>query len=42
MNERIEEAQNYRKELKDFENQEAECVELLRQKNSEKKRKTLH
>jgi len=32
VNERIEEAQNYRKELKDFENQEAERVELLRQK----------
>lgn len=41
VNERIEEAQNYRKELKDFENQEAERVELLRQKNSEKQRKTL-
>ena len=41
VNERIEEAQNYRKELKDFENQEAERVELLRQKNTEKQRKTL-
>ncbi|CDW84231.1 UNKNOWN [Stylonychia lemnae] len=41
INERIEEAMNYRKELKDLEVQEAERVEKLRNENAEKQRKTL-
>lgn len=41
MNERIEEAMNYRKELKEFEVQEAARVEMLRQKNADKQRKNL-
>lgn len=41
VNERIEEAMNYRKELKDFELQEAARVEMLRQKNADKQRKNL-
>jgi hypothetical protein len=41
VNERIEEAMNYRKELKEFEVEEAERVEMLRQKNAEKQRKNL-
>jgi len=41
INERIEEAMNYRKELKDLEVQEGERVEKLRQENAEKQRKTL-
>ena len=41
VNERIEEAMNYRKELKDFELQEANRVEMLRQKNADKQRKNL-
>jgi hypothetical protein len=41
VNERIEEAMNYRKELKDFEIQEADRVEMLRQKNADKQRKNL-
>lgn len=40
-NERIEEAMNYRKELKEFEVQEAERVENLRLQNAENQRKTL-
>ena len=41
VNERIEEAMNYRKELKEFEVLEAERVERLRQENADKQRKTL-
>lgn len=41
INERIEEAMNYRKELKDLEVQEAMRVEKLRNENAEKQRKTL-
>jgi len=41
VNERIEEAMNYRKELKEFEVAEAERVEMLRQKNADKQRRTL-
>ena len=40
-NERIEEAMNYRKELKEFEVQEAERVENLRIQNAENQRKKL-
>ena len=40
-NERIEEAMNYRKELKEFEVQEAERVEKLRNENADNQRKTL-
>ena len=40
-NERIEEAMNYRKELKEFEVQEAERVENLRMQNAENQRKKL-
>lgn len=36
VNERIEEAMNYRKELKEFEIEEANRVEILRQKNADK------
>ena len=39
--ERIEEAMNYRKELKEFEVAEAERVEMLRQKNADKQRRNL-
>lgn len=41
VNERIEEAMNYRKELKEFEIEEANRVEILRQKNADKQRKKL-
>lgn len=41
VNERIDEAMNYRKELKDFEVKEAERVENLKQKNAENQRKKL-
>ena len=41
VNERIDEAMNYRKELKAFEVKEAERVEGLKQKNAENQRKTL-
>lgn len=41
VNERIEEAMNYRKELKEFEVAEAERVEMLRQKNADKQRRNL-
>lgn len=41
VNERIDEAMNYRKELKDFEVKEAERVEGLKQKNAENQRKVL-
>ena len=41
VNERIEEAMNYRKELKEFEVLEAERVEKLRQENADKQRRTL-
>ena len=41
VNERIDEAMNYRKELKAFEVREADRVENLRQKNAENQRKTL-
>ena len=40
-NERIEEAMNYRKELKEFEVKEAERVEKLRMENADNQRKTL-
>ena len=36
VNERIEEAQNYRKELKDLEIAESERVKKLREENAEK------
>lgn len=35
VNERIEEAMNYRKELKEFEVKEAERVQMLKEKNAE-------
>ena len=41
VNERIDEAMNYRKELKAFEVKEAERVENLRQKNADNQRKKL-
>ena len=41
VNERIDEAMNYRKELKLFEVKEAERVENLKQKNAENQRKKL-
>ena len=41
VNERIDEAMNYRKELKAFEVKEAERVEALKEKNAENQRKTL-
>ena len=41
INERIEEAMNYRKELKDLEVKEQERVERLRRENQEQQRKTL-
>lgn len=41
INERIEEAMNYRKELKDLEVQEAMRVEKLRNENADKQRKSL-
>ena len=41
VNERIEEAMNYRKELKEFEVLEAERVEKLKEENANKQRKTL-
>lgn len=41
VNERIDEAMNYRKELKEFEVQEAERVERLKQKNADNQRKKL-
>lgn len=41
VNERIEEAMNYRKELKEFEVLEAERVEKLRQENADKQRRAL-
>jgi len=41
VNERIDEAMNYRKELKAFEVKEAERVENLKQKNAENQRKKL-
>lgn len=40
-NERMEEAINYRKELKEFEVKEAERVERLKQENADKQRKKL-
>jgi hypothetical protein len=36
VNERVEEAMNYRKELKEFEINEANRVELLKMKNADK------
>ena len=41
VNERIDEAMNYRKELKAFEVREAERVETLRNRNAENQRKKL-
>lgn len=41
VNERVEEAQNYRKELKILEIQEAQRIEKLRQKNAENQRNNL-
>ena len=41
VNERIDEAMNYRKELKAFEVKEAERVEALKQKNADNQRKKL-
>ena len=41
VNERIEEAMNYRKELKEFEVKEAERVQMLKEKNADNQRKTL-
>ena len=41
VNERIEEAMNYRKELKEFEVKEAERVQMLKDKNADNQRKTL-
>ena len=41
VNERIEEAMNYRKELKDFEVKEAMRVEHLKQMNADKQRRNL-
>ncbi len=41
VNERIEEAMNYRKELKEFEVKEAERVQMLKEKNADKQRKAL-
>lgn len=40
-NERVEEAQNYRKELKEFEIKEAERVEKLKEENANNQRKKL-
>ena len=40
-NERVEEAMNYRKELKNYEVKEAERVERLKQENADKQRKKL-
>lgn len=41
VNERIDEAMNYRKELKAFEVKESDRVELLKQKNADNQRKKL-
>ena len=41
VNERIDEAMNYRKELKAFEVKESERVEALKEKNAENQRKKL-
>lgn len=41
INERIEEAMNYRKELKDLEIQEQLRVDKLRNENADKQRKSL-
>ena len=41
VNERIEEAMNYRKELKEFEVKEAERVQMLKEKNADNQRKAL-
>ena len=41
INERIEEAMNYRKELKDLEVEEAKRVEKVRTDNAEKQRRKL-
>lgn len=41
VNERTEEAMNYRKELKIFEIKEADRIETLKQKNADTQRKTL-
>ena len=41
VNERVDEAMNYRKELKEFEVKEAERVEGLKQKNADNQRKKL-
>lgn len=41
VNERVDEAMNYRKELKAFEVREAERVEGLKQLNADNQRKTL-
>ena len=41
VNERIEEAMNYRKQLKDFEVKEAMRVEHLKQMNADKQRRNL-
>jgi len=41
VNERIDEAMNYRKELKEFEVKEVERVEGLKQKNADNQRKKL-
>jgi hypothetical protein len=41
VNERVEEAMNYRKELKKLEIQEAQRIEKLRQKDADRQRKAL-
>ena len=41
VNERVEEAMNYRKELKNLEIKEAERIEKLRQRNADNQRKAL-
>jgi len=41
VNERIEEAMNYRKELKEFEVKEAERVQMLKERNADNQRKAL-
>ena len=41
VNERVEEAMNYRKELKNFEVQEAERVHMLKEKNAQNQRNKL-
>ena len=41
MNERVEEAMNYRKELRTYEIKEAQRVEKLRQENADEQRNNL-